>query len=80
MSVKRAVSPASELTMISPAESFHDAREPPLVIGNRVRLNSGGPIMLVVDINDDAVIVAWRDSGGSREHNFPALCVHRVCD
>lgn len=34
---------------------------PPLTIGDRCRLNSGSPDLLVVDFEDDTVIVSWVD-------------------
>jgi uncharacterized protein YodC (DUF2158 family) len=69
----------NDLELVAPAESFADTREPPLWLGNLVRLNSGGPVMLVVDVDDQAAVCAWRNSGGKTlEHSFPVACVHRV--
>jgi uncharacterized protein YodC (DUF2158 family) len=52
-------------------------REPPLQIGNLVRLNSGGPILLVVDVSNQ-ITVAWRDqSGCAHESTLPEKCLHR---
>jgi uncharacterized protein YodC (DUF2158 family) len=70
---------ARYLALIRPSESFADAREPPLRLGNLVRLNSGGPTMVVVDIEGPTAICAWRDRDGkTHEHSFPVACVHRV--
>jgi uncharacterized protein YodC (DUF2158 family) len=48
-------------------------------VGTRVRLNSGGPDMLVVDLMEStAVVVSWRDSFGNvHESRFPNQCVQR---
>lgn len=44
----------------------------PLAIGDRVRLNSGGPAGLVVDLlTEDRVLVAWRSG--------LELRLYRVC-
>jgi len=70
---------ANHLDLIAPADTFADSREPPLVMGNFVRLNSGGPTMVVVDIDGLTAICAWRASERkTREHSFPVACVHRV--
>ena len=50
---------------------------PPLGVGDRCMLNSGGPIMTVVDVGDDEVVVAWRGEAIS-ESVFPRACVRRV--
>ncbi len=46
-------------------------------VGARVRLNSGGPEMLVVDLlGSMAVVASWRDSNGCvQEGLFPNQCV-----
>jgi hypothetical protein len=44
-----------------------------------VRLNSGGPTMMVVRLQGEAAIVAWRDRFGMvYEYGFPAACIRRV--
>jgi hypothetical protein len=48
-------------------------------IGNFVRLNSGGPTMMVVEIDGNAVTVAWRSKEKVWERLFPLVCVHRAC-
>lgn len=79
MRLRRSVFSASELKLIASAESFHDVREPPLSTGNFVRLNSGGPLLMVVDVEADRITVAWRDAAGqAHECEFPRPCVHRV--
>jgi hypothetical protein len=50
-----------------------NSRHLSLNLGERVRLNSGGPIGLVVD-TDELVTIAW--PGG--EATFPPECLHRV--
>lgn len=64
------------LHLIARAEQFSDSREPPIYIGNRVQLNSGGPVSLVVDVDNDTVTLAWNEG----EAAFPRSCVHRVRD
>jgi uncharacterized protein YodC (DUF2158 family) len=56
-----------------------NTREPPLNLGDFVRLNSGGPTMRVIDRGTDIVIVDWADrSGNILEQSFPLTCVYRV--
>jgi uncharacterized protein YodC (DUF2158 family) len=79
MSLNRRSIKASDLIRVASAESFMDSREPPLGLGNFVRLNSGGPIMMVVDREAAFVVVAWKDvDGRTHERRFPVPCVHRV--
>lgn len=48
-------------------------------IGNFVRLNSGSPILMVVDCEAAHVTLAWLDLIGKvREKRFPSACLHRV--
>ena len=49
------------------------SRRIPLTIGERVRLNSGSPIGLVVETGE-LVTIAWLTG----EATFPSKCVHRV--
>jgi hypothetical protein len=49
------------------------SRRIPLNLGERVRLNSGSPIGLVVETGE-LVTIAW--PGG--EATFPPECLHRV--
>lgn len=68
-----------QLEAVSPAESFRDAREPPLSTGNVVRLNSGSPRLMVVNIDGSAITVAWLDEdGGVHEREFRRECLHRA--
>ena len=46
----------------------------PLNLGERVQLNSGSPIGLVVETTGELVTIAW--PGG--EATFPPECLHRV--
>jgi hypothetical protein len=62
--------------LVARADEFQDSREPPLRIGDRVQLNSGGPISLIVELDTEAVTVAWNGA----EAVFPRACVHRVRD
>lgn len=49
-----------------------------LHIGDRVALNSGGPVMLVVDIVPAGVVASWRDAKRSYESLFSRVCLRRV--
>ena len=71
---------ASRLKLIAPREQFQDDREPPLRLGDVVRLNSGGPACLVVDLPyPKAAILSWDDKNGeNHECALPCDCVHRV--
>jgi len=81
MGLRRAVFPLDRLVVVGRLEDFHDSREPPLTIGNRVFLNSGSPPMMVVDICGDNVVTAFRGRDGKIvEYEFPAICVHRCRD
>lgn len=63
----------------SKAEDFRDSREPPLRIGDVVRLNSGSPRWLIVDTDGENVTVAWYDEEGEvQEESIPEPCVHRI--
>jgi uncharacterized protein YodC (DUF2158 family) len=78
MTIRKRIFQLKDLHIIKTAEDFHDAREPPLRLGNWVCLNSGGPIMTVVDIEGGEVTVAWRTKDGhTRESDFPAACLRR---
>jgi len=68
--------PVSRLALVASASTFQDPREPKLRIGDRIRLNSGGPVGLVVEIDSTGITLAW--PGG--ETTLPAACVHRARD
>jgi len=66
------------IIIVAQGESFRDEREPPHRIGDIVRLNSGGPPSLILDLEDDRVTIGWRSETGSiEEATFPEICVHR---
>ena len=69
-----------EVRLVAKAEEFQNDREPPLRIGDIVRLNSGGPRCLIVDLpSGETLTVSWRDHDKkASEHEFPRTCVHRV--
>jgi uncharacterized protein YodC (DUF2158 family) len=69
--------PVEKLTLIATGESFQDRREPQLRIGDRVELNSGGPLLLVVEDAAETLTVAWRGQLGVSEATFPRACLHR---
>jgi len=76
MPIGRAPFDPKRLSLVAHAGEFHDSREPPLRIGDRVQLNSGGPVSLVVDLDVETVTVSWNEA----ESIFPRPCVHRVRD
>lgn len=79
MKLRQQTFSANDLVVVFIPEAYQDPREPPLFTGNYVRLNSGGPRLMVVDTTDDAVTVAWRDRDGAvHERDFPSVCVHRI--
>lgn len=51
--------------------------DPPLRIGDRATLNSGSPIALVVDADDENVTLSWREGGQTHEQALPRACVRR---
>lgn len=68
------------LDLVARSEEFQDDREPPLHIGSFARLNSGGPVCLIVDVIDDnSVVVSWQESSGlAHEEQLPRAFVHRA--
>lgn len=53
----------------------------PFKFGDWVRLNSGGPDMLIVDIDGSLLTVAWADAEGLvHERTFERVCVHDARD
>lgn len=74
--LKRGLFSFNHLSLVKSVDNFHDYREPALRIGDRVRLNSGGPISLVVDLDVETVTASWNEA----EAVFPRSCVHRVRD
>jgi hypothetical protein len=66
------------LSLVARAEDFQDDREPPLRIGDRVQLNSGSPVALVVDTDIDTVTLAWGKDIQIDETVFPRVCIHRM--
>jgi uncharacterized protein YodC (DUF2158 family) len=72
---------ANKLSLVAHSEDFQDPREPPLALGNVVRLNSGGPAMMVVDCaSEQTVTVSWMAGGKNHEQDFPRAGVHRIRD
>jgi hypothetical protein len=60
---------------LDPHDSVGSSR---LSIGDRVRLNSGGPLSLIVDIDGDTVTVSWTDCGRVWESRAPASCYQKT--
>jgi uncharacterized protein YodC (DUF2158 family) len=70
------------MKIIARGEDFQNRREPELRIGDIVKLNSGGPRMLIVDLPDKEYpfyTAAWKNGLGKiYETPFPRMCLHRV--
>lgn len=65
------------MILVRGAEYFRNEHEPSFFIGNYVMLNSGGPVMIVVDFDEHNVVAAWQSDDSIHEHTFPGSCVHR---
>jgi hypothetical protein len=75
--MKKSVSvPAEAITLVAPGESFRSPFDKPIAMGSIVRLNSGSPSLLAVDIDGDKVTVAWQAQGGTEEMTLPEYCFH----
>lgn len=62
-----------------PADLKIKSDDHPLGVGDDCRLNSGGPTMLVVDVDNDILTVSWPDKRGiPQETTFPRACVRRA--
>ncbi len=68
------------LRLVATSESFQDSREPDFRVGDLVRLNSGGPIMLVVDVEGRQITTSWKSVDGIEEWTLPRPCFHRTRD
>lgn len=78
MDIERRTFPASRLVRVRRAEDI-PGTSGALYIGDRVRLNSGGPESLVVDADGEVVTVAWPDDHkGAAEATFQRPCVHLI--
>ena len=65
------------LKLVARAEDFQKPGARALAVGDRVRLNSGGPSGLVVDEMGDDLTVAWKYRGIVSEHNLSRGCLHK---
>jgi len=71
----RAIFRASDLRLIREAPP---PDVPPLTIGDRCTLNSGGPVMTVIEGDDESVVVAWRSGKAVKGSAFKRVTVRRV--
>jgi uncharacterized protein YodC (DUF2158 family) len=70
--------PVSSLRVVARGEDMPGTRER-LHLGDRVTLISGGPPMLVVDVDGDNVAVSWKDdAGGVVEDAFSRGCLSLI--
>lgn len=67
-----------DLILVSAADPTVSGPDNVCNIGCKVRLNSGGPEMVVVDFNKDSVTVAYKDITGPQEITLNPWCVHRI--
>jgi uncharacterized protein YodC (DUF2158 family) len=49
-----------------------------LKVGDVVRLNSGGPELIVTEVHEKAVRVAWWNGNEIDAHIFPVQCVMKA--
>lgn len=47
-------------------------------LNQHVRLNSGGPEMLIIGADDDNVTCQWMADGQPQRHTYPKACVYLV--
>jgi uncharacterized protein YodC (DUF2158 family) len=66
--------PAAAIALVARGVDIPGTREQ-LHIGDCVRMNSGGPLMLVVAMEGESVTVAWSAAGKSVEATFHRLCL-----
>jgi uncharacterized protein YodC (DUF2158 family) len=71
--MKRAEFSAADLR---PVRAARQHRRPS--IGEMVRLNSGGPVGLVVDVERDEIVVVWPAKSQGREYTMHQDCVQVV--
>ena len=71
---------SSAITLVAASEDFQRQHELPLQLGDIVSLNSGGPRMMIVDLDGDgdSVVSWWGADGTTQEMSIPLACLHRV--
>lgn len=69
---------ASDLVFVGDGQSLRRPSDPPIGIGSMVILNSGGPEMLVVDVDGDKLTCSWMNGGVAHETVLPEPTVHHV--
>ena len=65
---------SSAITLVDASEYFQRQHKLPLQLGNIVSLNSGGPRMMIVDLDGDggSVVSWWGADGATQENVNPA--------
>jgi uncharacterized protein YodC (DUF2158 family) len=78
MARKRKKFKENELVSLASANSFKRPYEPELMVGDLVYLNSGSPVLMVTDTEDEQLTVALRVGDDVQEWDGHRDCYHRV--
>ena len=78
--INRAQYDSNAIKLVAARDDFFNPHELPLKIGDFVRLNSGGPKTMIVDLDGSGhAVVSWfNEAGELEEASFPVVCLHRV--
>ena len=71
LQLERASVDPNQLVLVEAVEDCLQTFE----VGARVRLRSGGPTALVVDVRGEEVTIAWSAGGAALEAHFNARCL-----
>ena len=71
---------SNAITLVAASEDFQRQHKLPLQLGDIVSLNSGGPRMMIVDLDGDggSAVSWWGADGATQEMSIPLACLHRV--
>ncbi len=68
----------ADLILVTDVTDFQNDCEPQLRLGDVVRLNSGGPNMLIVDLDGSGQVTAAYHDDEVYEVTLPTVCCCRV--